>query len=232
MKPRILLVPDWLGWITGTEAKAIKAYNAQFDCDIVPMAALRHAIGCGWKPELDFDAVHLFTTETVREFGPRFLGKLPTVTSMHHIHDEADGGLDVSGDAIMTGSSPWETDLIRRGVPREKFIRLAYGVDCWKFRPPSGTERLAARRSLGLRHNEVAVGFVGKKGSDNVGRKGFDIYCKAIRQLVMAGVPCVALVWGSGWQDELRKSLPSAVRHIHLPYMKDPSLIYRAMDFY
>jgi glycosyltransferase involved in cell wall biosynthesis len=232
MKPRILLIPDWLGWITGTEAKAIKAYNPQFDCDIVPMAALRHAIGCGWKPELDFDAVHLFTTETVREFGPRFLGKLPTVTSMHHVHDEADVVLDVSGDAIMTGSSPWETDLIRRGVPREKLIRLAYGVDCRKFRPPSVTERLVARRGLRLHHNEVAVGFVGKKGSDNVGRKGFDIYCEAIRRLVMAGVPCVALVLGSGWQEELRKSLPSAVRHIHLPYMKDPSLIYRAMDFY
>jgi hypothetical protein len=85
---------------------------------------------------------------------------------------------------------------------------------------------------LGFDNRELVIGFVGKKGSDDFSRKGFDIFCEGLIQLRRSGAPCVALVLGSGWQEELRKSLSSAVRHIHLPHVKDPSFVYRAMDFY
>jgi len=232
MKPRILLVPDWLGWITGTQAKAIKAYNPQFDCDIVPMAALRHAIGCGWKPEDEFELVHLMTTQVAEEFGPRFLGRIPTVTSMHHIHDEKDLEADTSGDAIMTVSSPWEEELVRRGVPREKMVRVANGVDTHLFRPPSQEERDKVRRRFAFDNRELVIGFVGKKGSDDFGRKGFDIFCEGLIQLRRSGAPCVALVQGSGWQEELKERLKGQVRFIYVPFAQNSSEVYRTMDFY
>lgn len=231
-KTKILLVPDWLGWITGTEAKAIKAYNAQLDCDIVPSASLRYCLRQGWKPEKEFDVVHLFTTIVAQEFGPRFLGVIPTVTSLHHIHDEAEVGIDTSGDAIMTVSGQWENELTRRGFGGDRFVRVANGVDCQKFRPPTSSERELARFRLGLRPGDVAVGFVGKKGSDNLGRKGFDIYCEGLARLKESGVDCVAVVLGSGWQVDLRDLLPSSVHRIHIPHVESPAGFYRALDFY
>lgn len=232
MKPRILLVPDWLSWITGTEAKAIQAHHPQLNCDVIPASALRYAIAQGWEPEKHFQIVHLMTTEVAREFGPRFLGKVPTVTSMHHIHDDNDLVADTSGDAIMTVSSPWEQELQRRGIPKEKMVRVANGVDTNLFRPPSGEERKKVRRKLGIKNEEVVIGFVGKKGSDNFGRKGFDIFCEGLILLQKLGLPCVALVQGSGWQRELTERLKAEVRFIHIPYASDPSIVYRAMDFY
>jgi glycosyltransferase involved in cell wall biosynthesis len=231
-KTKVLLVPDWLSWITGTEAKAIKAYNPQLDCDIVPSAALRHAIACGWKPEREFDLAHLLTTEVAQEFGSRFLGVVPTVTSLHHIHDEQEVAIDTAGDAIMTVSSQWEKELVQRGIAREKFVRLANGVDCERFHPPSPAEKDRARARSGLRAGEVAVGFAGKKGSDNFGRKGFDIYCEGLCRLHALGIPCVAVVLGSGWQNELERLLPPEIRRIHQAYVHDPALFYRALDFY
>jgi len=232
MKSRILLVPDWLGWITGTEAKAIKAYNPQLDCDIVPSASLRYCLARGWRPEKEFDVVHLFTTNVAREFGRHFLGVVPTVTSLHHIHDEEEVAIDTSGDAIMTVSGQWEEELIRRGIERDRFVRVANGVDTRKFRPPTVAEREKARRNLGLREGEVAVGFVGKKGSDNFGRKGFDIYCRGLALLKESGVNGVAVVLGSGWQDDFKAFLPPAVRRIHLPHAESPAGFYQALDFY
>jgi len=232
MKPRILLVPDWLGWITGTEAKAIKAYNSQLDCDIVPSASLRYCLARGWQPEKEFDLVHLFTTLVADEFGRRFLGVIPTVTSLHHIHDEDEVATDTSGDAIMTVSGQWEEELVRRGVGRDRFVRVANGVDTRKFKPPTAPEREMARRKLGLRSVEVAVGFVGKKGSDNFGRKGFDIFCDSLARLKESGVDCVAVVLGSGWQEDLKRLLPPSVRWIHLPYVESPADFYHALDFY
>ena len=229
---RILLVPDWLAWITGTQAKAIKAHHPQLDCDIIPAAALRHALNGGWKPENEFDVVHLMTTQVAEEFGPRFLGRIPTVTSMHHIHDVKDLEADTSGDAIMTVSSPWEDELARRGVPREKMIRVANGADTEFFRPPSEVERNKIRRKFRLENEELVIGFVGKKGSDNFGRKGFDIFCDGLIQLRNSGTRCVALVQGSGWQGELQERLKGQVRFTHVPFARDPSEVYRAMDFY
>lgn len=232
MKPRILLVPDWLQWITGTEAKAISAFHPQLDCDVVPAASLREATRRGWKPEKEFEVAHLLTTEVTREFGQRFIGTIPTVTTMHHVHEEREVAIDTSGDAIMTVSSYWEEEMVKRGVPRDKMIRLANGVDVEAFRPASSAEKKKRRVSLGIHPNEVAVGFVGKKGSDNFGRKGFDIFCEGIQRLSEMGIPCVPLVLGSGWQEELEKLLPKKIRRIHLSHTKNPAEVYQAMDYY
>jgi len=176
LKPRILLVPDWLQWITGTIAKAIKLHNPQLDTDIVPMGVVQRAMQQGWRPEQEFDVAHLLTTQAAERAGPALLGKIPVATTMHHIHDETDLLHDLKGDAVMVSCSQWEKDLFGRGVPESKIVRVPYGVDCQEFAPPTLQERSAARRAWGLHEKEVGIGFVGKKGSDNFGRKGFDLF--------------------------------------------------------
>ena len=196
------------------------------------MAALREAVRHGWRPEQEFDVVHLLTTQVVQEFGPRFLRVVPTVTTMHHVHDEAEVPVDTSGDAIMTVCSRWEEEMIQRGIPREKLVRVANGVDVGRFHPPSAAQRQVAREKLGIQPREMAVGFVGKKGSDNFGRKGFDLFCAGLKALSDQGISCVAVVLGSGWQADMKKYLPSQLRRVHRPFAENPSEVYQAMDVY
>jgi len=232
LRPRILLVPDWLQWITGTIAKAIKAHNPDLEADIVPMGVVQMAIQKGWNPSEQFDVVHFLTTQATERAGASLLGKIPAATTMHHIHDEADLTHDLRGDAIMVSCSQWENDLLRRGVSGGKIVRVPYGVETRDFRPPSVRERETARKAWGLDPNEVAIGFVGKKGSDNFGRKGFDIFCAGILALREKGVRAVPMILGSGWQEDLQKNLGKEFRAVHQPFVPQQSVFYHAMDYY
>ena len=73
---------------------------------------------------------------------------------------------------------------------------------------------------------------MGKKGSDNFGRKGFDLFCEGIQALRQKGVSAVPLVLGSGWQDDLDKHLGKNSRSIHKAYIPQQKIFYHAMDFY
>jgi len=225
-------VPDWLQWITGTIAKAIKAHNPELEADIVPMGVMQMAIQTGWNPSEHFDVVHFLTTQATERAGAGLLGKLPAASTMHHIHDEADLAHDLRGDAIMVSCSQWENDLLRRGVSGEKIVRVPYGVETRDFRPPTASERETARKAWGLEQNEVAIGFVGKKGSDNFGRKGFDIFCAGILALREKGVRAVPMILGSGWQEDLQKFLGKETRAVHQPYVSKQNVFYHAMDYY
>lgn len=232
MNLRVLIVPDWLQWITGTIAVAHMKWNPDQVIDVVPMGVVEAAVNEGWRPWEEFDVVHLLTTQAVQRVGHHFLGKVPTATTLHHVHDEADVPFDISGDAIMVSGSQWEKWLLERGVEAGKIVRVPYGVDAQRFQPATAAKRQALRRKWGIADHETVIGFAGKKGSDNFGRKGFDIFCKGITRLAEEGIPVVPFVLGSGWQEDMEAMLPDSVRRIHVPYIPDQSEIYHVIDFY
>ncbi len=232
MNPRVLVVPDWLEWITGTIALAHMRSNPDYDIDVVPMGVVDMAVKEGWRPWEEFDVVHLLTTQAVQRVGEHFLGKVPTATTLHHVHDVADVPFDISGDAIMVSGSQWEKWLLEHGIESEKIVRVPYGVDAQKFHPAKPTARQALRSKWGIAEGEIVIGFAGKKGSDNFGRKGFDIFCKGLASLADQDNPVVAFVLGSGWQADMDAMLPENVRRIHVPYIPDQSEIYHVIDFY
>lgn len=50
------------------------------------------------------------------------------------------------------------------GVDRARIVKLPFGVDAARFRPPTGDERRAARRAFGVDHADFCVLFVGAQG--------------------------------------------------------------------
>ncbi|HVC44160.1 MAG TPA: glycosyltransferase family 4 protein [Candidatus Binataceae bacterium] len=64
-------------------------------------------------------------------------------------------------DGVAAISPAVADALVRAGVARDRLALIPSGVDCAWFRPPTVTERRAARAALGLAPWAVAVGTVG-----------------------------------------------------------------------
>src|SRR5439155_23380006 len=56
-------------------------------------------------------------------------GKVPLVTSHHRVSDWELMKHNADGDVVVVASRQWAKDLVLRGVPSDRIIRLAYGVD-------------------------------------------------------------------------------------------------------
>ncbi len=64
-------------------------------------------------------------------------------------------------DGVAAISPAVADALVRSGVARDRIAIIPSGVDCDRFRPPSVSEREAARVRLGLAADAIAVGTVG-----------------------------------------------------------------------
>ena len=64
-------------------------------------------------------------------------------------------------DGVAAISPAVADALVRAGVDRERVAIISSGVDCERFRPPSVSERAAARGALDLADGQLAVGTVG-----------------------------------------------------------------------
>src|ERR1035441_5877249 len=88
---RVLLIPNFSWWITGTEAKQIAWHLPDsWDCTVLSLEAVKflHRL----RPDLHrhFDVVHLFTPWVAIVAGPWFRGHCAIVTTLHHVLDEKD----------------------------------------------------------------------------------------------------------------------------------------------
>lgn len=68
------------------------------------------------------------------------------------------------GAAVLAIATDTAKDLAARGVDAERVTVLPMGVDAGRFRPPTATERAAARVSFGIPPDAFVVGFVGAHG--------------------------------------------------------------------
>jgi glycosyltransferase involved in cell wall biosynthesis len=115
------------------------------------------------------------------------------------------------------------------------------GVDCERFRPPSPSERAAARSALALGENEVAIGTVGALEV----RKGHRCLIEAIASPVLrasrdaepkSGVAIQCFIAGEGSQratlstDIDRRGLAASVRLIGA--IDDPRKLLWALDIF
>lgn len=84
--------------------------------------------------------------------------------------------------------------LERAGVARERIRIIPSGVDCEYFRPPSKSERAAARAALGLSAQETAIGSVGMLER----RKGHQCLVEAMARLRAEGLRPRCFIAGEG----------------------------------
>lgn len=68
-------------------------------------------------------------------------------------------------EKVITAATMIENRLLEWGVPREKLVRIPIGIDCNLFHPFTNDERLAARRTYGIRDDQLVIGSFQKDGN-------------------------------------------------------------------
>lgn len=232
---KVLLVPDWIRWVTGTLAQSVARFNPWIDATIISSCVADRLLAANPQLQSNFDLAHFTCSYASRKWVPILGDKMPCVTSHHHVSDWDLMKHNLEGDVVVVGSRQWEQDLLQRGVAKERVFRLPYGVDAEKFRPATEEERVALRRKLGVPPDHMVVGFFAKRGSNEMDRKGTDIFARAIMALHREIPALTVIIVGPGW-GKFVKALKAVKLHcLWYPFISDVEdlgRMYHALDFY
>lgn len=184
------------------------------------------------------DIVHFMLPVAGRRYLNRFLGKIPCVSTIHHIEPgyvpEAIP-INVRADAVMVVAKMWQAELVSRGAPADRVFIVPNGVDTNVFRPASEMECAQLRRNMGFAPDETVIGYSGKPGRDKGWRKGVDVLFQALEILVREGKRVGIVVGGPGWGESLARLRAMGIktywrRYVHR--LDDIASLYQALDFY
>jgi glycosyltransferase involved in cell wall biosynthesis len=234
-KKRVLFVPDSLYWITATIARQICRYNKWIQPTICSPHVLQKILdsNSGSFPG-EIDLIHFLTQYGTSAFKPAFYGTTPWVVTIHHIEDELMAAPASDADAIMTVCNQWHDSLLARGIPSEKCVKVANGVDTELFRPVSRKRKINLRKKFGIPDQSTCVGFSGKRSSDSSKRKGIATLVRAMQSLV--GSPSIVFVIiGPGWDDLVRDYSAQGGKCVYMPFLVDRSEVadfYSVLDLY
>jgi len=95
-------------------------------------------------------------------------------------------------DAVVVNSSFTAGEVARLGVPGERIVQIAPGVDTSRFRPALDGRRI--RQRLGIDKEATLLLSVGRLSR----RKGFDHTIRAVASLLREGVPMAYAIAGRG----------------------------------
>jgi len=238
MYMRVLFVVDSSYWIVATEAREIMRHNPHIRGVLCSVPLLDELLNRSSYVAESVDLVHFMVPVAGRRCLGRFLGKLPCVTTIHHIEPgyvpEAIS-VNARADSIMVVAEMWRSALISRGVPADRIVVVPNGVDTSVFRPPSQSERSRLRRSMGFAPGETVIGFSGKPGRDKGWRKGLDVFIDALKILAQQGMRIAVAVGGPGWGTALTKIRAMGIKTYwrrFMPNLEDVAPMYRTLDFY
>ena len=123
-----------------------------------------HYVHAGHRPDITTSA------------GRRLLGRWK-----HRQHVGGERAALRAAQLVIANSNTTRDDVMTRvGVAAERVRTVYYGTDASYHRPPTATERVAAREALGWQDARPAIAFVGALGDR---RKGFDLLFAAWRAL-------------------------------------------------
>ena len=235
-KLRVLLVPDFLPWITGTIAREIAANNPWIEptiCTGATLGRLGHRFG---KLPLQIDVIHYLSEYEPGRCATALPEHVARVNTVHHVEDwNLVRPLLTSCDALHVVSQYWERQLQSAGMPPNRTVLVSNGVNTTRFRPPTVTERAESRRRFGVPNDRVAVGMFAKRSSDSSNRKGIDVFAAALTRLAATGVPVTAVVVGPGWGSlcaDLRAAGVCCAWQEAVDGPEKVAELYRSLDLY
>lgn len=234
-KLRVLLVPDSIHWITGTIAKSIVDHSDWMEGTIVSGPVLD--VIASANPDLfsAFDVVHFLCPYASRKWLPILRDRTACVTSHHHVSAWEAQRHNLDGDAIVVGSTQWADDVIERGASPDRVFCVPYGVDSSQFVPATSESRASIKRELILPPDAIVVGFFAKRSSNELDRKGTDVFADAIQQLSRELPDLAVLIIGPGWHELVATLEASGVKCVWLPFVRDSvemARMYHSLDFY
>ncbi len=235
---RVLFVVPSSYWITAVQAREIMKQNPEIKGVLCSVPLLDELLRRAPYVAENLDLVHFMVPVAGRRYLDRFLGKVPCVTTIHHIEPgyvpEA-VTTNAAADGIMVVAEVWRSELVSRGVHADRIVVVPNGVDTTAFRPPNPSERFELRRSLGFAPNEIVIGFVGQAGRDGGWRKGVDVFIESLKILSQQDLRIAAVVGGPGWETAIAKIRAIGIKTYwrrYLPNAEDVAPMYRALDFY
>ena len=230
-RTRVLLIVDSLYWATANFARQVVADNPRLEAVICSQYMIRQFLKRFKRFPLSFDLVHFLNTKTMEPF----CGRLPVVTTLHHVDSRTRVDYLDDSDAVMTVSGQWHHYLLDLGIPREKVWLVPFAVDHQTFQPATHGERLEIRRALNIPGDAVVIGFSGRRTSDVDGRKGMDCLVDGLKKMQHAYSNVMALIVGPGWKELISRLNRESIDSVHIPYQLDHGNIartYRALDMY
>lgn len=232
---RVLIVPDWLEWVTGTIARDVARYNTEISATILSGPVLRR-IAPGQPAFFDrFDIVHFLCPHASREWLALLSKRVPVVTPHYHVTDFGELAHNLEGDAIVAISSEWVRDLEARGAAMDRVVMIPPGIDTQLFCPRAENVRDRQRRDLGFAPDQPVIGFMAKQGSNDDDRKGTNVFIAAVESLAQSGIaPGVVLV-GPGWAEMSEGIRMAGASCAWLPFIEDRlslARLYSSLDFY
>ena len=234
-KLRVLLVPDSIHWVTGTIARSILTHNDWIDGTIVSGPVLDIIARSNPRLFAAFDLVHFLCPYASKRWLPILRNSTACVTSHHHVTAWEAQRHNLDGDAIIVGSNQWADDVIERGAQPERVFCVPYGVDASRFVPATTESRASVRSELKIPLGDIVVGFFAKQSSNELDRKGTDVFADAIQRLSRELDHLTALIIGPGWREFVSALERNGVKCVWLPFVRDSvemARMYRALDFY
>ena len=228
---RVLLIVDSLYWAIGNFAQQIIKESSWIDPFICSQFTIRQYVKRFGSFPMTFDVVHFLTMRTM----PPFSGRLPIVTTLHHIDSSTDmAHLDYS-DAVMTVSEQWQQHLRELGVPKERLRLVPFGVDINQFRPANVKEYDQIREDFQIASDAFVIGFSARRTSDTDGRKGVQCFVQAVRTIRRILPNLSILIIGPGWQGLVRELNNDGIHCVQVGYQLDHMKIaklYRILDVF
>lgn len=218
---RVLLVPDFDAWVTGTIACQTATHCDGIEATVCSDPGYRFLIErYGASILSGFDLVHFLDAQLSARHGPGACAHLPTVCTINHVEDETSLNCVPFADRLMSLCDQQRNLLVRAGINRNLIGKVTVGCDHSVFHPPSAAERLSARNRLGFRSDQIVVGFVAKKALS--GRKGSDILVKAIEEIVKQSPQRFGfLMIGPGWSQLVERLRDQGVAVHYSSYVDD-----------
>jgi glycosyltransferase involved in cell wall biosynthesis len=235
---RVLFVVDSRYWIIATEIREIMKHNAHIKGVLCSIPLLDELLDHAPYLIENVDLVHFMVPVAGRRYLNRFLGRLPCVTTIHHIepgYAPEDIPINARADSIMVVAEMWRSELISRGVSADQIVHVPNGVNTSVFRPSNLSERSRLRHSMGFSPDETVIGFSGQPGRDHGWRKGLDVFMDALKILAGDKRRIAVVVGGPGWEVVLEKVCAMGIKVYRRPYVfnvEDGAPMYRALDFY
>lgn len=137
----------------------------------------------------------------------------------------------MSCEMVHTVSSELRDDIVANGFPDEKIRVILNGVDCIRFSPITGEERVLLRKQHGLPEDSLVVGIVGRFGA----YKRHARLIRGFEQLAVDNPQLQLLMVGDHGPEKEHvlgrvASSPFRERIVWCGFQNEPADYYRMMD--
>jgi glycosyltransferase involved in cell wall biosynthesis len=233
-KLRVLVVPDYFSWVLGTWAKQIARVGTTHDYYFFSQQMLPH-----YPDEWNYliskvDVIHFLNHWYVKDIlVPEDLARINTVTHVASREEWEEQILPLTqADAVVVIAEEWKQFLNEKGIT-SKYIHLFHvGVDTGKFH--KFKNKLSARKQLGIYSDLKLIGYSAKFSSDYRGRKGVDVFLKALQILSKKGCEFGVVITGPGWNEAVHIIENYGIEVHYRPFLPDRFMpaLYNSLDLY